>query len=37
VRGDLYAIQDEIEFIRDHLARQPTRMDMLRLVLAARR
>jgi hypothetical protein len=27
VRGDLYAIHDEIEFIRDHFARQPTRMD----------
>jgi hypothetical protein len=27
VRSDLYAIHDELEFIGDHLARQPTRMD----------
>jgi hypothetical protein len=33
VRGDLDAIDDEPEFIRDRCVRQPTRMDMLRLVL----
>ncbi len=33
VRGDLYAIHDELEFIHDPLARPPARMDMLRLVL----
>ncbi len=32
-RGDLYAIRDELEFIRDRLARQPTRMEMLHLML----
>jgi hypothetical protein len=32
-RGDLYAIHDELEFLREQLARQPTRMDMVRLML----
>jgi hypothetical protein len=35
VRGDLYAIHDEIDFLREQLARQPTRMDMVRLVLGS--
>jgi hypothetical protein len=33
VRGDLHAIHDRLEFIRDRFACQPTRMEMLRLVL----
>ena len=32
MQGDLYSIHNELELLRDHLARQPTRMDMLRLV-----
>lgn len=30
-RGDLYAIHDELEFLRHQLARLPTRSAMLRL------
>jgi hypothetical protein len=33
-RGDLDAIHDELEFLRQQLARLPTRGEMLRLVLA---
>jgi len=34
-RADLYAIHDELEFIKAQLARLPTRRDMARLALIA--
>jgi len=34
-RADLYAIHDELDFIREQLARLPTRKVIVRLALAA--
>jgi hypothetical protein len=34
-RGDLYAIGDDLEFIKSQLARLPTRKQMARLTLLA--
>jgi hypothetical protein len=34
-RADLYAIHDELEFIREQLARLPTRKDVTRVALIA--
>jgi hypothetical protein len=34
-RGDLYAIHDELELIKEQLARLPTRKDSARLALLA--
>jgi hypothetical protein len=34
-RGDLYAIADDLDFIKDQLARLPTRKELARLTLLA--
>jgi hypothetical protein len=34
-RGDLYAIADDLEFIKSQLARVPTRMELARMALLA--